>query len=175
RFVKEGTEHSNLLREVKKLQEENIRLSERIVSKDSEILKLNNEKTEVLRDSGWLKDELKRCSDELLRLRDELLRIRNEKERLEREVSELNAKLTEYVRKNGFLEDEKIRLANEASVKSEELLRVKNELIEVKKSISVMEIEIKKRDDIIKELRKKEAELDGIKSLPLYKFYKKVF
>jgi chromosome segregation ATPase len=175
RYVKEGIEQADLLNAVKRLEVENTRLAERIASKDSEILRLNNEKTEILRESGWLKDEVKRLNDEILRLKDELLRVRTEKERLERENGELNAKVTELMRKNGFLEDEKVRLTNEINVRSDEILKIKNEILELKKSISTLESEIQKRDQIIQDLKKKEAELEGIKSLPLYKLYKKVF
>lgn len=175
RYVKEGIEHSDLLRENKNLEIERIRLSERIVSKDGEILRLNNEKTEILRENGWLKDELKRSYDEITRLKDELLRIKNEKDRLEMELSELNSKLVEISRKNAFLEDDKVRLTSEINARSNELLGAKNEIIELKKSISILELEIKKREDIINDLRKKEAELEGIKSLPMYKLYKKIF
>lgn len=175
RYVKEGIEQADLLNAVKRLEVENTRLAERIASKDSEILRLNNEKTEILRESGWLKDEVKRLNDEILRLKDELLRVRTEKERLERENGELNAKVTELMRKNGFLEDEKLRLTNEINVRSDEILKIKNEILELKKSISTLESEIQKRDQIIQDLKKKEAELEGIKSLPLYKLYKKVF
>ncbi len=175
RYVREGVEHSELLREVKSLEAEKIRLSERIVSKDSEILRLNNEKTEILRENGWLKDELKRFGDEISRLKDEVIRLKNEKDRLERELSELNSRYTEILRKNGFLEDEKIRLSNEVNQKSNEIINLKNEITELKKSLSLIEIEIRKRDDIISGLKKKEEELEGIKSLPMYRFYKKLF
>ncbi|MCX7942984.1 MAG: hypothetical protein N2746_00515 [Deltaproteobacteria bacterium] len=175
RYVKEGIEHANLIKEVKELQAENIRLSERIVSKDNEILRLNNEKTELMRECGWLKDECKRLNDELFRFKDEIIKLKNDRDRLSLEVSELNAKLTELMRKNGFLEDEKVRTLNEISFKSDEIIRLKNEVVELRKTISMLELETQKRDEIITVLRKKEAELEGIKSLPLYKFYKKVF
>jgi len=175
RYVKEGIEHSNYVREVKNLEAENIRLSERIVAKDLEILHLNNEKTEILRESGWLKDEIKRANDELTRLKDEIMRVRSEKERFEKEVIDLNARLTELMRKNGYLEDEKIRAGNEIASIKDEIFRLKDEIVEHKKSITILESEIQKRDQIIADLKKKEAELEGMKSLPMYKIYKKIF
>ena len=175
RYVKEGIENSDMLREIKKLEAENIRLSERLVTRDSEILRLNNEKTEMLRKSGWLSDEVKRLSDEVSRLRDEILRLRNEKDRLDKEIAEANAKITELYRENGFLKDENVRLMGEKNSRDDDIIRLKNEIIEMKKAILNLESEIQKRDTMIGELRKKEAELEGIKSLPMYRLYKKVF
>jgi DNA repair exonuclease SbcCD ATPase subunit len=175
RYVREGVEHADFIKELKKLEAENIRLNERITTKDFEILRLNNEKTDLLRDSGWLKDEVKRLSDERSRLKEEIMRLKNERDRLESNAVEANSKLTDMIRKNGFLEDEVIRLKNERNLRDDEIISLKNEIVELKKSITSLEAEIQKRDIIIGELRKKEAELEGIKSLPMYKLYKKVF
>jgi FtsZ-binding cell division protein ZapB len=175
RYVKEGIENSDMLREIKKLEAENIRLSKRLVTRDSEILRLNNEKTEMLRKSGWLSDEVKRLSDEVSRLRDEILRLKNEKDRLDKESAEANAKITELYRENGFLKDENVRLMGEKNSQDDDIIRLKNEIIEMKKAIPNLKSEIQKRDTMIGELRKKEAELEGIKSLPMYRLYKKVF
>ncbi len=175
RYVKEGVEHSEYIRELKKLEAENIRLNERIVAKDSEILRLNNEKTEIMREAGWIKDELKRLGEEVSRIKDENLRLKNERDRFEKDAIELNARITELIRKNGFLEDELVRVKNEKELREDDIIRLKNEVVELKKSIVNLESEIQKRDILIGELRKKEAELEGIKSLPMYKLYKKVF
>jgi len=175
RYVREGVENSNMLREIKKLEAENIRLSERLVTRDMEILRLNNEKTEILRKSGWLEDEVKRLSDEVNRMNSEIMVLRNEKDRLNREVAEANAKITELYRENGIIKDENGRLMSEKNSRDDEIIRLKNEIVEVKRAMVNLESEIQKRDAIINELRKKEAELEGIKSLPMYKLYKKVF
>lgn len=175
RYVKEGVEHSNIIRELRRLEAESIRLAERIVAKDQEILRLNNEKTEVVRENGWVKDELKRVKEESERLKDEILRLKNERDRFEREAEDLKSRVFELSRKVGFLEDEKVRMSNDISIKEDEILRLKNEIVEHKRSILTYESEIQKRDILIVELRKKEAELEGIKSLPMYKLYKKVF